>query len=50
MSCEDCINSPKTYDEYCISKSCPGVYCPDAYTELAQYCGNYNKSTEEGDE
>lgn len=42
MGCENCKHAPKTYIEYCISQSCPHIYCPDAYTERAVYCGNYN--------
>lgn len=39
MSCEECKYSPKTYKEYCIN---PSRYCPDAYTEKAYLCGNYD--------
>lgn len=41
MGCNECIYSPKTYEEYCISQSNPDVYCPDAYTEKSYLCGNY---------
>ncbi|MCR4687708.1 MAG: hypothetical protein K5659_09065 [Lachnospiraceae bacterium] len=42
MSCEECKHSPKTYEEYCIGKSNPTMYCPDAYTEKSHLCGNYD--------
>lgn len=42
MSCKECINSPKTYWEYCIGQSRPNIYCPDAYTEKSYLCGNYD--------
>lgn len=42
MSCKECIYSPKTYEEYCIGKSNPNIYCPDAYTEKSYLCGNYD--------
>lgn len=43
MSCSKCEYCPKTYDEYCISKSNPSVYCPDAFTDRSYLCGNYWK-------
>ena len=42
MSCKECENSPKTYEEYCIGQSNPSMYCPDAYTEKSYLCGNYD--------
>lgn len=42
MSCRECKNSPKTYEEYCIAQSNPSIYCPDAYTEKSYLCGNYD--------
>ena len=42
MSCEECIYSPKTYEEYCLGQSNPSKYCPDAYTEKSHLCGNYD--------
>jgi hypothetical protein len=44
MSCKECSHSPRTYEEYCLSKSCPDKVCPDAFTERANNCGNYNKN------
>lgn len=44
MSCEDCKNSPKTYEEYCIGRSNPNMYCRDAYTEKSYLCSNYVES------
>ena len=41
MSCKECENSPKTYEEYCIAQNNPSVYCPDAYTENAHLCNNF---------
>lgn len=49
MSCKECKHSPKTYEEYCIGQRNPSAYCPDAYTEKAQYCGNYDKSNAENE-
>ena len=43
MSCKECKNTPKTYEEYCIGQRNPSVYCPDAYTEKSHLCGNYEK-------
>ena len=43
MGCNECKNSPKTYEEFCMSQSNPSVYCPDAYTEKSHLCGNYGK-------
>lgn len=42
MGCKECAYAPKTYEEYCIAKSNPKRYCPDAYTVKALYCGNYD--------
>ena len=50
MSCSKCEYAPKTYEEYCISKKQPQSFCPDAYTEKAQYCGNYEKQQAESEE
>ncbi len=49
MSCKECEYSPKTYEEYCKGQTNPSVCCPDAYTEKAQYCGNYDKSSAESE-
>jgi hypothetical protein len=46
MICKKCKYSPKTYGEYCIAQSNPNIYCPDAYTEKASFCGNYDKLKE----
>ena len=43
MSCKECKNSPKTYEEYCMGQRNPSVYCSDAYTEKSHLCGNYEK-------
>ena len=42
MSCWDCKYAPKTYEEYCMCKSKPDIYCPDAFTEVSHLCGNYD--------
>lgn len=50
MSCRECENSPKTYEEYCIAQSNPSIYCPDAYTEKSYLCGNYDVEESEDEE
>ena len=48
MSCNECKHSPKTYEEYCMGQKDPSTYCPDAHTERAHLCGNYdNKEKDE---
>ena len=45
--CKNCPNAPQTYEEYCLSKCCPEKICPDAYTEVAYHCGNYEHTATE---
>lgn len=45
--CKKCKHAPTTYEEYCISKSSPHKYCPDAYTDKSYLCGNYNADSKD---
>lgn len=45
--CKNCPNAPQTFEEYCLSKCCPGKICPDAYTEVAYHCNNYEHTATE---
>lgn len=45
--CKNCPNAPQTFEEYCLSKCCPEKICPDAYTEVAYHCGNYEHTATE---
>lgn len=48
MSCEECKYSPKTYEEYCLSRhNYSGYFCPDSYTEISHLCGNYGEEESE---
>lgn len=48
--CKNCPNAPQTFEEYCLSKCCPAKICPDAYTEVAYHCGNYEHTATEEQE
>ena len=45
--CKNCPNAPQTFEEYCLSKCCPEKICPDAYTEVAYHCNNYEHTATE---
>ena len=47
MGCKNCEYAPKTYEEYCMAFAHPEQYCPDAFTEIAMHCNNYDESEEE---
>ena len=47
VTCKDCKNSPKTYEEYCIGQSNPDIYCPDAYTDKSHLCGYVAEESED---
>ena len=40
--CVSCPYGPGNFEEYAMAKQDPSTYCPDAYSERAQYCGMYD--------
>ncbi len=45
--CKNCKYAPTTFEEY---NMVDGYSCPDAYTEKAQHCDDYEKSKAESEE
>ena len=45
--CSNCSHAPGNAEEFAMAKQDPTTFCPDAYTEKAQYCGNNNKESSE---
>ncbi len=41
--CSGCAYAPGNAEEAALAKQFPTMYCPDAYSERAMYCGNYCK-------
>lgn len=44
--CKNCKYAPTTFEEY---NMVDGYSCPNAYTEKARHCGNYEKSKAESE-
>ena len=42
--CRGCSACPGNLEEYGIAQMNPTKYCPDAYSDRAQYCGNYDNT------
>ena len=42
--CSGCVFCPSNLEEYGIAQNSPATYCPDAYSDRAQYCGKYDNT------
>lgn len=47
--CAGCAYAPGNLEEYGIAQQNPSVYCPDAYSEKARHCGNFDRRKTEED-